>query len=281
MDTDLTPLSRKAWGDLEVLHVVGYFAPEVTEAYVDLGLHPRLSYFPARAAALGEAGPALTLATFYVFAPWLVEAALPSAWETTTPTRLVEARRTGMSAALGRVLGEPDVGEALEIAREVCAGLTAPGRPLYAAHAALPWPEDDLLALWHAATLVREHRGDGHLSVLQVAGLDPVEATVLGGLFSSSTSFLRKTRGWSDEEYASAEDRLRARGWLDGAGGLTADGRARRQLLEDDTDRLALEGWSHVGATRTARLHELLGPLRSRILDAGVLPRSLHRSQEQ
>jgi hypothetical protein len=275
MDADLLPLSRKAWGGLEVLHVVGYFAPEVTQEYVDLGLDARLSYFPARAAALGEAGPQLTLATFYVFAPWLVEAALPSAWQVTTPETLVSARRTGMAAALERVLGRPDVAEALEIARDVCDGLSPQGRPLYAAHAALPWPDDDLLALWHAATLVREHRGDGHVSVLQVAGLDPVEATVVGGLYSSSTRFLRKTRGWSDDEYDAAADRLRERGWLDVDGQLTDLGRVQRQQVEDDTDRLALEGWAHVGRERTARISELVRPLRDAVLEADVLPRSL------
>jgi hypothetical protein len=275
MDADLTSLSRKAWGDLEVLHVVGYFAPEVSKEYVDLGLHPRLSYFPARAAALGAAGPGLTIATFYVFAPWLVEAALPAAWQTVTPEQLVAARRTGVASALGTVLGTPDVGEALSIAREVCDGLTPQGRPLYAAHAELPWPDDDLLALWHAATLVREHRGDGHVSVLQHAGLDPVEATVVGGLFSSSTGFLRKTRGWSDEEYDAAAIRLHDRGWLDADGDLTELGRTERRRIEDDTDRLALEGWAHVGAKRTARLHELVKPLRETVLAAGVLPRTI------
>jgi hypothetical protein len=275
MDAELLPLSRKAWGDLEVLHVVGYFAPEVTEAYVDLGLHPQLSYFAARAAAFGPAGPGLTVATFYVFAPWLVEAALPGAWETTSPGAVVEARRSGVSAALKRILGSPDVGEALAIAREVCEGLTPQGRPLYAAHAALPWPDDGLLALWHAATLIREHRGDGHLSVLQTAGLDPVEATVLGGIYSSSTRFLRKTRGWSDEEYDAAAGRLRERGWLDADGGFTDDGRAHRQRIEDETDRLALEGWARVGPERTARLHELVAPLRTTVLESGALPGTL------
>ena len=28
MDPELQSVSRKAWGDLETLHVVGYFAPE-------------------------------------------------------------------------------------------------------------------------------------------------------------------------------------------------------------------------------------------------------------
>ena len=278
MDDALLPLSRKAWGDLEVLHVVGYFAPEVSREYVDLGLHESLSYFAARSAAFGEAGPGLTVATFYVFAPWLVEAALPSAWESTTPARMVEARRAGMSAALQRLLGSPDVTEALEITRDVCAALTPQGRPLYAAHADLPWPDDDLLALWHAATLVREHRGDGHISVLQAHGIDPVEATVLGGNFSGTTRFLRKTRGWSDEEYDAATGRLRERGWLDADGAFTDEGRTARQQVEDETDRLAVEGWAAVGAERTARLHELVKPLRAQVMASDTLPRSLRPS---
>lgn len=277
MVDELLPLSRKAWGDLEVLHVVGYFAPEVTQEYVDLGLDARLAYFPARSAAFGATGPGLTIATFYVFAPVLVEAALPSAWETVTPARMVEARRSGMATVLDRALGHPDVGEALTIAREVCEGLTPQGRPLYAAHAELSWPGDDMIALWHAATLIREHRGDGHISVIQQAGLDPVEATVLGGLYSSSASFLRKTRGWTDEEYAAATGRLRERGWLDADGEFTDEGRRHRQQLEDDTDRLALEGWAGVGPEKTARLHELVRPLRTQIIEAGLLPRTLRK----
>lgn len=275
MNEQLRSLSRKAWSDLEALHVVGYFAPQVTQRYVDLGLDPRLSYFASRAAAFGEAGPGLTIATFYVFAPGLVEAALPSAWQTVTPPQLVEARRAGMSDALRDVLGEPEVGEALGIAREVCAGLTPQGRPLYAAHAELSWPEDDLLGLWHAATLVREHRGDGHVSVLLANGIDPVEATVLGGLWSGTTRFLQKTRGWRDEEYAAAIGRLNERGWVDADGALTGIGKSERHVIEHDTDRLALEGWAHVGVDATARLHELVAPLREKILASDVMPRSL------
>jgi hypothetical protein len=275
MDANLTAVSRKAWGDLETLHVVGYFAPETTQQYVDLGLHPQLAYFPARAAAMGAVGAGTTIATFYVFSPRLVRAALPSAWEVTTPEQVVGARRAGTAAALERVLGAPDVSEALEIARDVCDALSPQGRPLYAAHADLPWPEDDLLALWHAATLVREHRGDGHVAVLRHAGLEPVEANVLGGLWSGTTRFLHKTRGWSEEEYDEAAERLREDGWLDDSGELTEEGRSRRKRIEDDTDRLALEGWSRVGVERAARLHELVKPLRETIVGSDVLPRSL------
>src|SRR5664280_2916246 len=145
---------------------------------------------------------------------------------------------TGVTEALHRVLGEPDIGEALELARTACAGLTAPGRPLYAGHAALPWPTDELLALWHAASLLREHRGDGHVATLLQAGLDPVEAIVTGGLMAGTTGFMRTSRGWTDAEWAAGEDRLRERGLL-GPDGLTAAGTALRRDLETSTDRAA------------------------------------------
>jgi hypothetical protein len=274
-DADLLTMSRRACRDLEVLHVVGYFARQVTAAYTDLGLDPRLCYFPGRAAALGTAGPGLVVSTFYVFAPWLVEAALPASWEKASPDQVVAARRDGVRSALASVLDESPVAEASEIAHEVCTGLRAPGRPLYAAHADLPWPDDDLVGLWHAATLLREHRGDGHIAVLQLAGLDPVEATVLGGLHSGTTRFLRKTRGWSEEEYADATARLRDRGLLDADGAFSDEGRAVRDRIEDDTDRLAVEAWARVGLERTMRLRELVRPLRDRVLASDLLPRSL------
>lgn len=270
--SEFITLARRGWQRLEPIHVVGYFAPETTQAYVDLGLHPRLSYFAARSAAFGPVGPGVTVATFYVFAPWLVEKALPAAWDVATPEQVQQARRDGMRAALSRVLGEPDVSEALGLARLVCAGLRPHGRPLYAAHADLSWPEDDLLALWHAATLVREHRGDGHVSVLQSADLDPVESLVLGGLFSANTDFVKKTRGWNDEEWLAAEERLRDRGLLDGEGRLSAQGRTLRQDLEDRTDALAVEGWAHAGVDACRRLAELVSPLREQVLASDVLP---------
>ena len=272
-DPELVRASRRAWAGLEVLHVVGYFAEETTAEYVDLGLHPRLSYFASRAAAMGAVGPRVSEATFYVFAPWLHQKALPAAWRVTTPERLVQARRTGMAKALERIVGAtPDVSEALTLARRVCDGLTAPGRPLYAGHAGLDWPDDDLLALWHAATLVREHRGDGHVAVLTATGLDPVAATVLDGVWSGRTGFLHKTRGWTDEEFAAASTRLVDRGWLNDGGSLTDKGRNTREHVEARTDEAGIAGWAHLGLEDTRRLAELVAPVRDAVLDSGVLP---------
>jgi len=127
------------------------------------------------------------------------------------------------------------------------------------------------MQLWHAGLLLREHRGDGHVTALLSSGLDPVEALVTGGLASNSLEFVRTTRGWSDEEWTAGTERLRARG-LVGDDGLTDAGKALRDDVETVTDFLAVDGWAHLGAERTERLVELVTPLRERVLDAGVLP---------
>jgi hypothetical protein len=229
---------------------------------------------------MGPVGPEVSEATFYVFAPWLHQKALPAAWDVTTPERLVQARRDGVKEAMTRILGEPDVAEALAIARRVTEGLTSPGRALYAAHAGLDWPHDDLLALWHAATLIREHRGDGHVAVLTASGIGPVEATVLDGIWSGRAGFLQSTRGWSEEEFAAATEDLVARGWVD-ADGLTEKGRTTRQHVEQRTDAAGLAGWEHVGTEDTERLAVLLAPLRETVVGSGVLPEEIGRALQR
>ena len=263
--------SRRAWGALESLHVLGYFAQDVLTAYTDLGLRRSLAYFAARSAAFGPVGPEVPTATFYVFAPWLHAKALPSSWEIASPERVQAARRDGMRSVLEAVLGDTDVSELLALTRTVCDGLTAHGRPLYAAHAGLAWPGEPQLDLWHATTLIREHRGDGHVAVLLRSSLDPVESLVLGGLFAHNTPFLRETRGWTDEEWTAATVRLTDRGLVD-AEGLTAEGVTFRKGIEKETDRLALEGWAHLGPRGSARVLELATPLREAALASGVLP---------
>lgn len=270
-ELELTKASRRAWGALETVHVLGYFSDEVRRAYVALGLHPRLSYFAARSAAFGPVGPEVPIASFYVFAPWLHRKALPAAWSVASPERVQQTRRDAMGSVLAQVIGDHDVTELLGLVRTVCDGLTAPGRPLYAAHSGLAWPDEPRLALWHATTLIREHRGDGHVAVLLRAGLDPVESLVLGGLFAGNTPFVRSTRGWSEEEWADATERLTTRGLLSGDV-LTNDGVSFRRELERDTDRLALEGWAHLGQGGTKRVIELAAPLRDAALTSGILP---------
>ena len=283
-------LARRAWSALEVLHIVGYFSSEPREAYKSLGLRPSLAYFAARSAPMGPVPPQVTVATFYVFSPVLVGLALPAAWAVASPEQVLRARDDGVAATLHRlldpVLDLAELAEAGELALAACAGLTAPGRPLYAAHSARPVPTDPLLRLWHAATLLREHRGDGHVAALVHAGLDPIEALVVGGIATGTTPFMRATRGWTDEQWMAGEQRLTDRGLLTPTFGdhaiaahrtLTDAGLELRARVEAQTEQAALAGWDHLGEQGTARLGELVRPWRDVVLASGVLPPDLVR----
>jgi hypothetical protein len=128
------------------------------------------------------------------------------------------------------------------------------------------------MALWHAATLIREHRGDGHVAVLQSYEIGPLESLVLGGVFSGNTDFLKESRGWRPEEWEATEARLKERGLLEASGQLSTEGQRLRQEIEDRTDRLATQGWAHAGRADSERLLELLTPIRAQVLASGVLP---------
>ena len=278
MTDDLTLWGRRAWAALEAVHVVPTFSAETRTALGALGLHPGLGYFAARSAALGPVPPEVTTATFYVFAPRLVSRALADVWSTVSPGQVVAARYASASATLHRLLdrvaASDDVAEAVRLARTACEGLSLAGRPLLAGWASLPWPEEPMLQLWHAGTLLREHRGDGHVAALLHAPLDPVEALLTAGLAGTGLPFSRATRGWSDEEWTAAETRLRVRGLVDDDG-LTAAGRQLRTDVEARTDAAALEGWQHLGVDGTRRLAQLARPWQKLVLASGELPHTL------
>jgi Helix-turn-helix family len=238
---------RRLWVLAEPLHALTYFAPESQEAFAAAGLRGFWrGYFAGRAAPLGPASAGLVTATFFGFQPEFVARAVPSVWSTVAPPEAVTARLAGIDAALRRLLGPGLPGaHARAAAEEVRAAVDrAPvaGRPLFGANAALEWPAEPHLDLWHAATLLREHRGDGHVSVLTAAGIDPTTAHVLrcaaDGIPLDS---IRAYRGWTDEDWAAAARVVRDRGWIDDAGRVTRDGARVRDGIEHDTDRLAAE----------------------------------------
>lgn len=277
MDTGARP-ARALWPAYETIHATVYFAPEAPEAYRTLGLKGGwMGYFATRSAAMGAAPPGLVTAVFYNFHPAMVARALPDAWDLARPDEILAARLGVADAALRRLLAEhvegPAVAEAAALAREAAEAPAMAGRPLYGALRSLPWPDVAHLALWHAATLLREHRGDGHVAALTAAGLDGCEAHVaLVATGRVERSTVQDNRKWSDEEWAAAQDRLQQRGWLDGAGDLTETGRAGQQAVEDRTDALAEAPWAHLGPERTARLLELLTPLARTVAERGGVP---------
>jgi hypothetical protein len=261
-------LARKMNRTLEPLHVVVYFAPDPGERYAALGVKGGLrGYFASRSAAMGRAPLELVVATFFNFAPSLIAQAIPSVWEVTSPDEILTARYAGADDIYQRMLGadvlaSEEMAEAAALAREACSVLRVEGRPLFAAHASLPWPEPAHLQLFHAQTLLREHRGDGHIAALVVAGLEPLEAivTYLAHGQGQNEAMVRATRGWTDEEWDAGVARAKERGLIDADGAFTATGAAQRDAIEAQTDAAAAAPYQHLGIERSQRLRELARP---------------------
>ena len=268
-------IGRKLWGRLEAIHVLAYFAPSVLEAQARLGLGDRMvGYIAGRSAPMGPVGPELVTAAFYGFSPAMIAHALPSAWDTAAPERVLGANQRALSELLHGLIGEAEeLPRAAELAREAALLQPVLGRPLAAAWSGVAWGEDPELVLWQAATRIRESRGDGHVALLVDAELDGVEAHLTTrGDTPKLRAILGATRGISDAEWDAAAGRLRGRGLLDDDGALTPEGVALREHLERRTDELVAPAWAAFGAERCASLLAALDPLVARVLDAGIVP---------
>lgn len=274
---------RRCHNVVNPLHSTMYFAPELAKELAPYGIEdPSAVYVAGRAAPLGAVGPGAATATFYNFNHALVARALPELWEYASPDTVIAARLRAVDATLRRLLGEETVGsaelaEAAQLALRATEGCSRPGRPLYAANADLPVPDAPHLVLWHAATLLREHRGDAHIAALQRAGLGPVEAlashTATGR--GMAPKWVLQTRGYNEQDWVAAQQRLRERGLLDEDGELTDAGTALRKELEADTDRMDAGPYEHLGAEGVARLTELGQQLTAAVLEAGAFPTGL------
>lgn len=273
--------ARKVWQVAEAVHALIYFAPECHSALQGIGLKGFWrGYFAGRAAPLGPVGPGPAVAMFYGFHPDFVARALPDVWSRAEPSHVLEARLAGVDRALRRLFPKDADGsaatewvEAADLLRLAFEGCSPAGRPLFAANLDLDWPDEPSKALWHGTTLLREHRGDGHVAALLVAGLDPCEAHVTQ-VAASGTSLdtIKPYRGWEDKDWDDAAERLRSRSLLDDEGRLRPDGRMLRQQVEDDTDRLAAEPLERLGPERTERLINLLRPIARHLAATGEIP---------
>jgi hypothetical protein len=272
-----TAAARRAWRRLEPLHGMIYFVPEAAERYAKLGLTGMSGYFASRSAALGRASADLVIATFYNFCPDLVRRSLPAAWDVVTPEQMLQARLEAAAEALRRagIQDLPCFEETLTLARRAADSACdhPQGRPLFAAHAALPWPDEPLQQLWHAQTLLREFRGDGHVATLLAEGVGGLDALVLHAASGEApTPFLKISRAWPEEAWTAAEDRLRTRGLLNGDSlTLSPEGEALRRHIEDRTDTLSLPAYGALGDHDGERLAELARPFGRRVVEAGLL----------
>ncbi|GLW50245.1 hypothetical protein Stsp02_59060 [Streptomyces sp. NBRC 14336] len=270
---------RQLWHLLEPLHAVVYYAPQVFEEAAALGYDTGErwpSYFPFRAAPLGRVGSERVSSAFYSFSPRAVAEHMDTAWKTASPDDVLAARLRGMDRTYRALFGDrvdsPELAEAAALARRVAEAANTAGRPLAAANAELDWPEPPHLQLWQAATILREHRGDGHLAALLVAGLDPAESLVSFAAIGAASVERFESRGWSAEEWAAARERLVARGLLNADGTATEAGRALRHDIEEHTDRLAADPWRALGLQDIDRLADLLGEFWVAAISSGLLP---------
>jgi hypothetical protein len=269
-------LARRLFQLVEPVALVTYMADEPTEAVMALGL-PTMwdAYFAGRAAPLGCDVPAAVVhALFYNFADGEVARHIPRVWDRVTPEAVIAAREQGSVATLRRILGDladtPGVARAADLL--IKAGTSAPmeGRALYAAVRTLPLPTEPLARLWHAANLLREHRGDGHVAALLTVGIGGTESHVLHALSEGmpAEKFGRVSH-LPRAKLAAVVDAMRARGLVDVDGWLTAAGRQTKERVETLTDELAAPAYDILEPDELDRLVDDLEPLAAVLIAAG------------
>ena len=280
-------LARAAYETLEPYHVVAYFNPYNRGEGERLRLSGMGTYVGGRAAPLGRTSAAVVAATFYSFSPHVIafgwSEALASGLDDVDAGR-ARAVDASLRDALGERVDHPDLASIVGALRAGIVDASYAGRPLAAAWAAHPWPDEPHLQLWHAVSVIREHRGDGHLAALVMAELGPVEALVLHEAPHPDPALRRrtlgrelllKTRGWDTEDWEAATDSLARRGILDADGAMTTAGAELYDRIEAQTDTAAAGLWAVVPeATDTLRRAR---PFVKAVIDTGYLPGTTRR----
>src|SRR4051812_38467358 len=141
-------VARKTWRTLEPIHGFVYFSPDAEPAYVAAGLKPgRMGYFASRSAPMGAVAAEVVIATFFNFHHGLVRSVIPEAWALSTPAAVLDARLQIADIGLRRMLGDgiasAELAEAATLARTAAevACERPEGRPLFAGHVSLQWPD--------------------------------------------------------------------------------------------------------------------------------------------
>jgi hypothetical protein len=259
--------ARQLFRLVEPVHLVAYLCDEPTDELMALG-HRNYwdGYFAGRAAPLGRAPAEVVHAIFYNFAPGEVARHIPRVWDITTPAEALAARERGAVTALRRILGELAGGPTLKRAADLATmAATCPpteGRPLYAGLRALPLPEEPVARLWHAATLLREHRGDGHIAALVGEGIGGTESHVLHALSEGTPAEkFGRVHHLPPAQLAAVVDGMRARGLIDASGWLSDAGRETKERIEARTDELAAPALDGLDADQLDQLFADLKPL--------------------
>ena len=266
--------ARRMFELVEPIGMLPYSADEPNDAMFALGFTNSWdTYFAGRAAPLGLTGPEVVDALFYNFAPGEVARHIPQVWRTTTPDAAIAARRAGCAAALRRALRDdvesPAFARATELLTRAATSAPVQGRPMYGALLALPVPEDVAARLFHAASLLREHRGDGHIVALRVEGVGGAEAHALLALdMGLPAERFGRLHHLPAAHIAAVVGGMRERGLIGADGWLSEQGRAVKARVEERTDDLAAEPYRCLDTDELAELTACLEPIAARLLAA-------------
>jgi Helix-turn-helix family len=270
-------LATKLHKSTTTFHVLGYFSPEVGQKFKAHGLDDFTTYFTARVAPMGAVRPEVTAAAFYNFNPAVVAMLTTDIWDKITPAEAVALRTEAITAALSGASGaltDTELDEAITTAQEIVDSLRFDGRALAAGTACVPMPADKLAQLWQLVAIIREWRGDNHIALLVTADLDGAECLVMDVVVSKgASSFLKKTRGWSDEEWNEAIARLHKRGLVAEDGAPTQNGIDMRLGIETATDAADMPLWDLVGEQRALEFHESLKKVIAALIEDGAYGR--------
>jgi hypothetical protein len=266
------PVAHRLYELTEPISMVNFFAPEPNDSMAALGFRNYWDgYFVGRSAPLGRAPAEVVHAAFYNFADGEVARHIPKVWDTTTPEAAHAARQQGCVAALRRILGDlietPEVERAAELLARASTSAPTDGRVMYAGLRALPMPEEPAARLWHAANMLREHRGDGHIAALVCERIGGTEAHVLSaldmGIYPAET--FGRIHHLPAARLAEVMDGLRDRGLLDASGRFTDAGRATKTRIESLTDSLAEAPYDGLEPPELEQLIKLLDPIAARL----------------
>lgn len=267
--------ARRLHDRIEPVHAVTYFAPEARSALDALGYRGFWAgYFAARSAPLGPVPAEVVTAAFYNFAPERVAKAVPAVWDVASPSEALAARQESAVSALRRCgVEEGEASVVADLVAEAVDGLAPDGRVLYGANRSLPWPSEPLARLWHASTLLREHRGDGHVAVLTAEGVSGRESNLLHAAAGRvPREMIMRARDYDDDQWARHRGALQRRGLLDDDGELTDTGRDLKRHIEDRTDAIALCALDGLDDSKVESLFQALTPIARKVVAAGDVP---------
>src|SRR5207248_1820077 len=127
----------------------------------------------------------------------------------------------------------------------------------------------EVARFFHAGSLLREHRGDGHIAALMIEGVGGLEAHVLFALdMGMPAEKFGRIHHLPAAQLAAVIDGMRDRGLIGDDGWLSEPGRAVKQRVEALTDDLAARPYESLEPDELDELMATLDPLATLLLAA-------------